>query len=385
MANGCLPASEAGDGDPGAPQRALKIFISYSHDSSEHADRVLALADRLRADGFDAVIDQYETSPAEGWPRWMDRQIDESNFVLMVCTETYFRRVMDREAPGEGLGVRWEGNLIYQHLYDSQSSNTKLVPVLFKGGDPQYIPRPVKSASYFVLSDDVGYDALYRRLIDQPKVRKPELGEVRRQLPRERQWRERPEEAVAVQNARIEGQHNLVVQAVGSGIHIDVNHPHYLALLRWHTRQRSVRTELDLLNPLTRAIPIIGRETESAALQRWLADDRTITARCLVGLAGSGKTRLALEFCEHADRLDWFAGFVDHKELVRFGEQQNLAGWGWSRPTLIVVDHAAVVARALRKWLVQLAGNPLASGPPLRLLLLERHCVAGADDAARLG
>ena len=48
------------------------VFISYSHDSAEHADHVLALADRLRQDGIDCTIDQYETAPAEGWPKWMD-------------------------------------------------------------------------------------------------------------------------------------------------------------------------------------------------------------------------------------------------------------------------------------------------------------------------
>ena len=43
-----------------------KVFISYSHDSKEHAERVLSLSDRLRRDGVDSQIDQYELSPPEG-------------------------------------------------------------------------------------------------------------------------------------------------------------------------------------------------------------------------------------------------------------------------------------------------------------------------------
>jgi hypothetical protein len=73
------------------------VFISYSHDSQEHAELVLALSDRLRDDGIDCLLDQYEVSPPEGWPLWMDRQIHEANFVLMICTPTYFRRVMRKE------------------------------------------------------------------------------------------------------------------------------------------------------------------------------------------------------------------------------------------------------------------------------------------------
>jgi hypothetical protein len=66
-----------------------KVFISYSHDSPEHAQRVLELANQLRADGIDCMIDQYVLVPEEGWTLWMERQIRNSNFILMVYTETY--------------------------------------------------------------------------------------------------------------------------------------------------------------------------------------------------------------------------------------------------------------------------------------------------------
>ena len=84
----------------GSGASPLRVFISYSHASPEHADRVLALADRLRRDGLDSILDQYILgSPAEGWPPWMDRQIRDADFVLMICTPTYHRRVMGEEQP----------------------------------------------------------------------------------------------------------------------------------------------------------------------------------------------------------------------------------------------------------------------------------------------
>ena len=47
--------------------------------------------------GIDVILDRYvHPAPEEGWPRWMDRNLDEAQFVLMVCTETYRRRVMGR-------------------------------------------------------------------------------------------------------------------------------------------------------------------------------------------------------------------------------------------------------------------------------------------------
>jgi hypothetical protein len=136
------PASDLALGGS-ATERPLRVLISYSHDSAEHADRVLELADRLRGDGIDATIDQYVVSPPEGWPRWMDRQIDESDFVLLVCTETYYRRVMGREEQGKGLGAQWEGMLVYQHIFDAATANSRFVPILLRPWAVEYIPRPV--------------------------------------------------------------------------------------------------------------------------------------------------------------------------------------------------------------------------------------------------
>lgn len=43
-----------------------EVFISYSHDSVDHVEAVLELSNKLRSEGVDCVLDQYEESPAEG-------------------------------------------------------------------------------------------------------------------------------------------------------------------------------------------------------------------------------------------------------------------------------------------------------------------------------
>ena len=65
------------------------VFISYSHDSSDHVQAVLTLSNKLRSDGIDCVLDQYESSPPETWPRWMEQEISKAEFVLMICTDGY--------------------------------------------------------------------------------------------------------------------------------------------------------------------------------------------------------------------------------------------------------------------------------------------------------
>lgn len=158
-----------------------EVFISYSHDSVEHVTQVLNLSNKLRAEGVDCVIDQYESAPAEGWPRWMDKKIAAAKYVLLVCTETYFKRLMGEETKGAGLGVKWESNLIYQHFYNSDTLNTRFIPIIFKSSDKAFIPTPLQATTHYCLAENFepDYLNLYLRLTDQDRVKKPELGKVR--------------------------------------------------------------------------------------------------------------------------------------------------------------------------------------------------------------
>jgi nucleoside phosphorylase len=163
-----------------------KVFITYSHDSQEHKDRILQLADRFRDDGIDCNIDQYEDSPPEGWQRWMLNQVEAADFVLVVCTEQYDRRFRGHEEVGKGKGATWEGGVIIQQLYDDQGKNSKFIPVTFTPQDTDFIPSPLRAATNYRLNSTDGYELLYRRLTNQPRTRKPALGKLQTLAPRDR-------------------------------------------------------------------------------------------------------------------------------------------------------------------------------------------------------
>jgi hypothetical protein len=161
--------------------------LSYSHDSPEHEDRVLALANRLRGDGIDALIDQYNPAPPLGWPHWMTEQIPAADFVLLVCTETYLRRVQHREQQGKGRGVVWEANLIYNLLYREDPKVQQFIPILFNAADSPFIPLPLEGLTYYRVDTEQGYEDLYRHLTEQPRNLIPELGPRKSLPPREPQ------------------------------------------------------------------------------------------------------------------------------------------------------------------------------------------------------
>jgi tetratricopeptide (TPR) repeat protein len=161
------------------PQAApVRVFISYTHDSAAHQQEMLSLSDRLRRDGVDCTIDLYEDSPVEGWPAWMLRQIETSDFVLAVCTEAYYRRVMGQERPGVGLGARWEGRHILQSMYDAGGDNARFIPIVPSSGDVAHIPLPLRGATYYRPNQTGEYDRLLRRMTAQPAVVKPPVGKV---------------------------------------------------------------------------------------------------------------------------------------------------------------------------------------------------------------
>ncbi|MEF8707032.1 MAG: CHAT domain-containing protein [Candidatus Accumulibacter sp. UW27] len=162
--------------DRGATPR---IFISYSHDTNAHKERVLRLSERLRKDGIETSLDQYVNgTPIEKWPRWMLNQIDWAEFILMVCTETYYRRFRGHEEPGKGKGVDWEGAVITQELYDARSATIKFVPVLFDATDERFIPEPVRGHTFYVLNSEQAYRDLYNFLLGQAGVEPGPLGKL---------------------------------------------------------------------------------------------------------------------------------------------------------------------------------------------------------------
>lgn len=56
-----------------------RVFVSYSHDSDAHRERVLALSERLRRDGIETMLDQY-ADPAQRFT--LKKQIEEAETKL---------------------------------------------------------------------------------------------------------------------------------------------------------------------------------------------------------------------------------------------------------------------------------------------------------------
>lgn len=152
-----------------------RVFISYSHDSPSHKQRVLELAQRLRKEGVDVWVDRFEDPPAEGWPRWMQQQLTNACFVLLICTERYRSRFEGTgTTPDTGQGANWEGFLTLQLMYGDDARNRRYIPVLLEGSDLGDVPLALRATSVYRVPAD--YESLYLRLTQQAAVTPVPIG-----------------------------------------------------------------------------------------------------------------------------------------------------------------------------------------------------------------
>ena len=170
------------------------------------------------------------------------------------------------------------------------------------------------------------------------------------------------------QTASVFGNDNIVVQANGSGVNVNVQSGRpYLRLTQYERRTRlasSDNSEAALLSAYRAdVVPLVGRDDAKAGLRRWLDAPAAVSIRVLVGAGGRGKTRLALELARAIAEDGWLAGFATAEELDRFRGQYSIEQWRWDKPVLIIVDYAASRAEQLRAWLREVVDASLEARP----------------------
>ena len=150
-----------------------RVFISYSHDTSQHKKWVLSFATTLRNRGVDAVLDQWDLKPGDDLPHFMETQLENCDFALMICTETY----VEKANAGAG-GVGYEKMIMTSSMMSKIDGN-KIIPIIRQNGSSDR-PTFLKTKLYIDFSNDedneYSFDDLLRTLLDAPLFEKPEIG-----------------------------------------------------------------------------------------------------------------------------------------------------------------------------------------------------------------
>jgi hypothetical protein len=135
------------------------VFVSYAWEK-DVSKWVHAFASRLRADGLDAHIDQWETALGDHLTEYMERSIRNNDFVLIICTPLYKQKADERTG-----GVGYEGHIITGEMF-SKANHRKFIPVLCKGDWKTSAPSFLQDKYYSDLRHASSFEANYSRLID---------------------------------------------------------------------------------------------------------------------------------------------------------------------------------------------------------------------------
>ena len=162
-----------------------RVFISYTHDNTDHCNLVLALAQQLRRDGVDAKLDQFCEDELLHWPTWCVDQMrpENADFVLCICTNEYCRRVEGKVDPDIGKGITLEFRSVANEIHNKKD-NKRFIPVLLDKAGEADIPEMLNGYTWiriesFGLNDaQSGYAKLYRLLTGQCGLGSVPLGQV---------------------------------------------------------------------------------------------------------------------------------------------------------------------------------------------------------------
>lgn len=155
--------------------KIMTAFVSYAHEDSDHDKWVIDLAADLRRKGVDASLDEWDLVPGQDMTLFMESQIRDSDYVILICTPAYAHK---SNIPRGGVG--YEKNIISAGMLQSSDLRPKFIPILRKGTFEDALPTYLGSKYAIDFRESLQYDEAFKELLraiyKQPHPKKPPLG-----------------------------------------------------------------------------------------------------------------------------------------------------------------------------------------------------------------
>ena len=138
-----------------------KVFISYSQDSTLHKQWVSELAAKLRRNGVEAILDQWDFGLNQDLAQFMEYSIKTADRVLVICTDSYVQKANDGED-----GVGYEPMIVTNKLVEDFGAN-KFIPIIRQILWEEKVPEFLKERVYIDFTDDEQFDAKFDELLHE--------------------------------------------------------------------------------------------------------------------------------------------------------------------------------------------------------------------------
>lgn len=162
-------------------KKSPKVFICYSHDSSEHKQWVAGLAMKLEKQKVKVILDQWHLLPGQDIPTFIEKHLSSCNYALLICTEKYVNKANN----GKG-GVGYEKMIVSKEMLKDIGTR-KFIPIIKQRGT-QKVPTCVSSKLFVDFSNKENFDAEFNKLLralfgepikTKPSIKKSSLNEAR--------------------------------------------------------------------------------------------------------------------------------------------------------------------------------------------------------------
>jgi|GEM_PF-2377928 len=316
----------------------IRVFVSYAHQDNLR-DEVGALVDWLNEqEGIEAIADHCHSvvPPSQGWPAWMLHNLEGADVVLCICGE-FYKRGFEKRGGSEdsSKGTPWEGAIVTVDLYEARGENTKYFPILPQANAHACVPVPLKPWDNNIA------------LAEREKI------------------------LALIQHKRNDGK-------------LPPNNPPEAdtQCLKFRNLQRETDSKLARasnflrLRFAERATQYVPHEEVWQAFEGFYVAPESFSWWLIVGSAGSGKSRTALEFCEFLKQKNWNVGFLNLEQMPL----ETWQTWQPKQDTLLVIDYVAKefsgypedISRIFTQ-LTRRAEKKELGGKRIRILLLERE------------
>lgn len=156
-----------------------RTFISYSWSSPEHEEWVMDLAENLRRNGVDAILDKWDLRDGQDAAAYMESIISDETItkVLLVCDPVYVKKANERSG-----GAGTEAQIISAEIYNRDSHRKYLAVIAAKDKDQRrHVPSYYGSKIFVDMTLPEEYDEkleqVLRWIFEKPLHQKPEIGQ----------------------------------------------------------------------------------------------------------------------------------------------------------------------------------------------------------------
>lgn len=303
--------------------RAPSCFISYAWGNPEHEFWVRRLAEMLTKSGIKVLLDRWEDRKGKVLNSFVNK-IEEVDWVIVVGTKRYLQKYKKR---AENLQhrehvVRLEAQLIEYLISYSTERGDKVIPLLLEGTAEESLPFMLRhklpsdftQGEYFeellklihdmfgVDNQDNNFEHFFKEFKKYSAIIATTVTEQERL------------EYIETQKKHLEEDERNVIQDVKKltkeALHKIAETSHYISS---HTRPVASETEDNLfLNLQPRNLLFTGRTKELLTLKSNFNNKNkfNIVQQTIFGLAGVGKSQLAMEFAHLAIENRWYDSIV---------------------------------------------------------------------------